>query len=556
MLAACGLLLLPATWSCGAGDTREEHADDHGNTLNGATPVSPNSATPGVLEREDDVDSFWFTVPVDGRLTVETSGGTDTVGRLFERPEEEWRPRDDDNSGAGTNFRFDVEVTAGDYFVNVSAYRGTGPYRLEVSFREAPAEAEDDHGDVRGEATVVASTSTTPGYLESADDVDWFRFRVPNRGRLVVETAGDTDTVGRLYRPNGGTVLENDDSTDSAGSIDGNFGFEVDAESGDYHVSVRAYEQPGPYDLLISLSPCSGGAFSGSRSVGLDAGYACSYFGEALPSTVFTFGSDREAESIIEDILQVQGLPKNFDVRAGGVPNAVARIECNRRMIIYNQRFIRELRERTGNDWAPVSVMAHEIGHHLSGHTLGAAGSRPPTELEADRFSGFALQRLGASLEDAQAAMEAMGRETASNTHPAKHNRLAAIASGWYSACDQDVACGGDRAAPPRPSSSSSSPSTPPPDGGGGTFTEPVRIRDVRPVYPPLARQLRVQGAVVLQAVIDPAGFVTDVEVVRSVAMLDDAAIKAVREWRYDPARSNGNPVHYTTTVTVNFTLQ
>jgi hypothetical protein len=301
--------MLPATWSCGADETRDGLADDHGSTSNGATLVSSNSATPGVLEREDDVDWFWFTVPDDGRLTVETSGGTDTIGRLFERHEEEWRPRDDDNSGAGTNFRFDVEVTAGDYFVNVRAYRGTGPYRLEVSFLEAQAEPEDDHGDIPDEATVVASTSTTPGYLESADDVDWFRFSVSGEGQLVVETAGDTDTVGRLHRPPGQASSAAEDDDGGAGT---NFKFEVDAVSGDYHVSVRAYERPGPYDLMVSLSPCPGGALSGGRSISLDAGYACSYFGEDLPSTVFTFESDREAESIIENILRVQGLPKNF----------------------------------------------------------------------------------------------------------------------------------------------------------------------------------------------------------------------------------------------------
>ena len=76
------------------------------------------------------------------------------------------------------------------------------------------------------------------------------------------------------------------------------------------------------------------------------------------------------------------------------------------------------------------------------------------------------------------------------------------------------------------------------------------------PVYPPVAQAARVQGVVILEAVIGPAGAVTDVKILRSVPLLDDAAIEAVRQRVYTPTLLNGVPVPVIMTVTVNFTMQ
>jgi protein TonB len=65
-----------------------------------------------------------------------------------------------------------------------------------------------------------------------------------------------------------------------------------------------------------------------------------------------------------------------------------------------------------------------------------------------------------------------------------------------------------------------------------------------------------VQGVVILEAIIGPAGAVTEVKVLRSVPLLDDAAIAAVSQWQYTPTLLNGVPVPIIMTVTVNFTLQ
>ena len=101
---------------------------------------------------------------------------------------------------------------------------------------------------------------------------------------------------------------------------------------------------------------------------------------------------------------------------------------------------------------------------------------------------------------------------------------------------------------------------------GGSNSNEPFRIGDgirspakivnVNPVYPPEAREARVQGVVILEATISRTGEVSDVEVLRSVPLLDEAAVAAVRQWRYEPTLVDGEPVSILMTVTMNFQLR
>jgi protein TonB len=84
----------------------------------------------------------------------------------------------------------------------------------------------------------------------------------------------------------------------------------------------------------------------------------------------------------------------------------------------------------------------------------------------------------------------------------------------------------------------------------------PRKIVDVAPVYPALAQQVRKEGVVILETVIDANGGVESVRVLRSVPLLDQAAVDAVRQWRFTPATLNRQPVPVVMTVTVNFTLR
>ena len=84
---------------------------------------------------------------------------------------------------------------------------------------------------------------------------------------------------------------------------------------------------------------------------------------------------------------------------------------------------------------------------------------------------------------------------------------------------------------------------------------EGLLVHQVRPNYPPLARQARVQGSVVLQAVISKDGSIQNLRVVNGHPMLVQSALDAVKQWRYKPYFLNGEPVEVETSITVNFTL-
>jgi periplasmic protein TonB len=80
-------------------------------------------------------------------------------------------------------------------------------------------------------------------------------------------------------------------------------------------------------------------------------------------------------------------------------------------------------------------------------------------------------------------------------------------------------------------------------------------VRKVPPAYPPLARQARIQGTVILQATISKEGSIENLQLISGHPMLAPAAIEAVKQWKYKPYLLNGEPVEVETQVQVNFTL-
>ena len=90
----------------------------------------------------------------------------------------------------------------------------------------------------------------------------------------------------------------------------------------------------------------------------------------------------------------------------------------------------------------------------------------------------------------------------------------------------------------------------------GGNVKTPTKVRDVRPLYPFEAQSARISGVVIIEATIDTDGHVYDAKVLRSIPMLDQAALDAVRQWEFTPTLLEGMPVPVIMTVTVNFTLQ
>jgi protein TonB len=90
----------------------------------------------------------------------------------------------------------------------------------------------------------------------------------------------------------------------------------------------------------------------------------------------------------------------------------------------------------------------------------------------------------------------------------------------------------------------------------GGQVRPPEKLRDVAPVYPAIAQAARVQGVVIVEATIGIDGRVQHARILRSVPLLDVAALAAVQQWTYTPTTLNGVPVPVIMTVTVRFQLQ
>jgi protein TonB len=110
--------------------------------------------------------------------------------------------------------------------------------------------------------------------------------------------------------------------------------------------------------------------------------------------------------------------------------------------------------------------------------------------------------------------------------------------------------------APPPPPPPPPPPVTATPIRVGGNVQRANLIQQVTPKYPDLARRARVQGAVIMEATIDRDGSVADLRVISGNPLLNQAAIDAVKEWKYKPTILNGEPIEVITTITVTFTLQ
>ena len=156
-----------------------------------------------------------------------------------------------------------------------------------------------------------------------------------------------------------------------------------------------------------------------------------------LQGATASINDTQEATIVVDNILDKVGLFRNFLIEeCDNISNALAvtmPLEGGDidRYILYDEAFFTKVSASTGTDWGLTSILAHEVGHHLNGHTLKGGGSNHKVELQADEFSGFVLARMGCSLSDAQSAVSNLLPDEASPTHPAKQDRLNAIEVGW-----------------------------------------------------------------------------------------------------------------------------
>lgn len=112
-----------------------------------------------------------------------------------------------------------------------------------------------------------------------------------------------------------------------------------------------------------------------------------------------------------------------------GQDNASTWMENGQRVIAADVDFLLNVNRWASTRWAAIQVLGHEIGHHMA-----RLDDPHQNELEADYWSGWALRRLGAARSVASASILAIGTEEDTETHPNRHRRAVAIASGWDNA--------------------------------------------------------------------------------------------------------------------------
>jgi hypothetical protein len=195
---------------------------------------------------------------------------------------------------------------------------------------------------------------------------------------------------------------------------------------------IRRFDRPHSYQckfaivaLLTFFLPDNSSA---QKRITIDTRFST---GASNREEIKVFESVEESEEALTWIASAAGLTPNYVVKAASVDRAEAVLAGSDRYIFYNQSWLRNITSTNKTDWSKVIAVAHEMGHHLNGHTLLGTGSFHAIELEADEFSGFVLHKMGASMDEAEDAMETFARNYISEKYPPKAARLEAVSRGW-----------------------------------------------------------------------------------------------------------------------------
>ena len=154
--------------------------------------------------------------------------------------------------------------------------------------------------------------------------------------------------------------------------------------------------------------------------------------------------SNADAQKALDVILNAVGLSKNFIIaECTGIENVVASAYRGKRFILYDKEFMNQI-NRKSNEWSSLFILAHEVGHHINGHSLDILlysniDIDPPTlskkreqELEADEFAAFILTKLGAKLIQLEEIINNISDNSNDfSSHPPRNKRLIAVNNGF-----------------------------------------------------------------------------------------------------------------------------
>lgn len=137
---------------------------------------------------------------------------------------------------------------------------------------------------------------------------------------------------------------------------------------------------------------------------------------------------------VVREINRSLSIAPDFDiVILEGDDNAFATVASGRRILAIDVGFLDRLNREVGTEWGAISVIAHEVGHHIDGLSQGNPLRR---ELNADYWSGQVLQRLGSSARAAISTILEIGTDDDTDTHPSKWARAEKIKQGWTDASE------------------------------------------------------------------------------------------------------------------------
>lgn len=153
-------------------------------------------------------------------------------------------------------------------------------------------------------------------------------------------------------------------------------------------------------------------------------------------------GDKSGVPEVINRIYEVLSIKPEIEIfLAEKENNAFATVAGGKKIIVVDVNFVVSVNRLARTEWGAIQVIAHELGHHIAGFSE----DRHKAELNADYWSGQALQRLGAARSAVTKAIMTLGTEKDTESHPSKHRRAPTIERGWddalankidYSFCD------------------------------------------------------------------------------------------------------------------------
>lgn len=181
------------------------------------------------------------------------------------------------------------------------------------------------------------------------------------------------------------------------------------------------------------------------------------FYGKELAKDIcnqYGMKDDQAAKDCLDKICDAADIPNNFVLApCTGIDNCFALYKNGYSYIVYDINFFNKIKtygfteknlQKNTVDWAALTILAHELGHHMCLHTtnpnLSSIYTPVQIELQADEYAGSVMYKLGATLIQAQLAMNSSDvPEEGSLTHPGRKPRLAAIAKGWNKEYKKDM---------------------------------------------------------------------------------------------------------------------